>query len=65
MRITRSSENKMVAGVCAGIAESVGLDAALLRILFVFCTVFGIGSPIIIYLILSVVLPKQDLWDAQ
>ena len=37
-------------GVCAGLSDYFGLDATLVRILFVLGTLFGFGSLILVYL---------------
>ena len=59
-RLTRS-ENKMIAGVCAGIAEYFGWEVTLFRIAFVFVSVLSAAFPgIIAYLVLWVVMPRPD-----
>ncbi|MBU2698191.1 PspC domain-containing protein [Nocardioides sp. WV_118_6] len=49
-RLTRRQDNKMVAGVCSGIADHFGVDPTLVRILLVAAVVFGFGTGIILYL---------------
>jgi phage shock protein PspC (stress-responsive transcriptional regulator) len=56
-KLRKSSADKMIAGVCGGIANSLGWDATIIRIIFVVLTVIGWGTPIIIYLILALVMP--------
>ena len=46
-------------GVCAWLSDKFGLDVGGLRILFVAATVFGFGSPIIIYFILYLIKPSE------
>lgn len=58
--LRRSSTDKMVAGVCGGWAELLGIDAAILRILLVAATIFGIGFPILLYAICWIVMPEDD-----
>lgn len=58
-RLTKSSSNKMLFGVCGGIAEYWGWDATIVRIIFVIATLFGMGSPLIIYLVLAVIMPRR------
>ncbi len=59
-RLTRS-ENKMIAGVCAGIAEYFGWEVTLFRIAFVFVSVLSAAFPgIFAYLVLWVVMPRPD-----
>jgi phage shock protein C len=56
-KLQRSS-NKMIAGVCAGIAEYLGLDITLVRILYVLISVFSAGFPgLLVYVILWFVMP--------
>ena len=52
------SERKIL-GVCAWLADKFGLDVGGLRILFVAASIFGFGSPIIIYLILYLLKPSN------
>ncbi len=47
----------MLAGVCGGLADYLGWDSTIIRILFVVCALIGVGSPILIYLILAIVFP--------
>lgn len=57
----KRSANKMLAGVCGGLAEYLGMDATILRILYAVVTFFtGIGFGLIIYLILALLMPKAE-----
>jgi phage shock protein C len=44
-----------IMGVCAGIADYFGWDVTLVRVGFVAAAIFGIGSPVILYLIIGIV----------
>jgi phage shock protein PspC (stress-responsive transcriptional regulator) len=44
-----------IMGVCAGIADYFGWDVTLVRIGFVAAAIFGIGSPVILYLIIGII----------
>jgi phage shock protein C len=56
-KLQRSS-NKMFAGVCAGIAEYLGLDVTIVRVAYVLVSIFSAGFPgLIVYLILMFVMP--------
>lgn len=56
-RLQRSS-NKMVAGVCAGIAEYLSLDVTIVRVAYVLISIFSAGFPgLVVYLILMFVMP--------
>ena len=50
---------RKILGVCAWLADKFGLDVGGLRILFIAAAVLGLGSPILIYLILYLVKPSK------
>ncbi len=57
--LQRSRTNKVIAGVCAGLADWLGWDPTLVRILYVIISVFSAAFPgILVYLILWLVMPK-------
>lgn len=55
-RLSRSN-NKMIGGICAGIAEYLGLDPTIVRIVWVLLFFFA-GFGVILYLILWIIMPK-------
>lgn len=58
-RLYRSMNNKMIAGVCGGVAEYFGLDPALVRLgWIVFCALGGSG--VLAYIIAAIVIPKAS-----
>ena len=60
MALHRSRRNRMIAGVCGGIAESLGWDVTMVRLLYVLVSIFSAAFPgIIVYLILWVVAPES------
>ena len=60
-RMTRSSTNAMLAGVCGGLGVYLGMDATLVRILVVLVTFFTAIVPgILLYIILALVIPRDD-----
>ena len=50
---------KKLAGVCAWLANKFELDVTIIRLVFVIATIIGIGSPILIYLVLWLVKPND------
>ena len=54
-RLTRSTTNKMIAGVCGGLAEYFGISSTRVRWAFV-VLIFGPGE--IVYIALWILLPK-------
>lgn len=58
--LTRSRTNKMIAGVCGGLGNRFGMDATIVRILYVLASVLTVAFPgIIVYLILWVLIPEE------
>ncbi|GAB3791464.1 PspC domain-containing protein [Dyella agri] len=57
-RLCRSRQNRMLAGVCGGIAEYLGWDPTLVRVAWIILTLLG-GSGILIYLIFWLVMPES------
>jgi signal transduction histidine kinase len=52
----RSSESRVLAGICGGISQTTGIDATLLRIGFVLVGLFG-GFPVLIYALAWLIVP--------
>jgi phage shock protein PspC (stress-responsive transcriptional regulator) len=58
--LTRSRHNVMIAGVCGGIAEWLGWDPTLVRVLYIVGSIVSVGFPgTIVYLILWAVMPRE------
>jgi phage shock protein C len=55
----RSRQDRMLGGVCGGLARYLGVDVALMRVLLVVLTVFGVGAGAIGYLIAWIVVPEE------
>jgi phage shock protein C len=60
--LKRSRDQRVIAGVCGGIAEWLGWSAGTTRLLYVLITLFT-GVPAILYLVLWVVMPERDRDD--
>ena len=57
-KLTKSFNNKKIAGVCGGIADYFDLDPTLVRVGFIFLTLISTGFPgILVYIILAFVMP--------
>jgi len=60
-KLTRSSRQKMIAGVCGGLAEYFGLDVTIVRVAYVLISVISVAFPAILaYIILMFVMPPPD-----
>jgi len=56
-RLVRNVQDKKIAGVCAGLADYLDIDATLIRGLWILFTLLG-GSGILAYLILWLIMPE-------
>lgn len=55
----RSRTARMIAGVCAGLAEEFGISVTIVRLAFLLGTLLGGGMGLVIYLVLWVVMPYR------
>ncbi len=67
----RSRRGKMIAGVCAGLAQQFGLPVTALRLAAIILTLLGAGWGIIVYVALWVIMPyrptrveSRDAWES-
>ena len=58
-KLYRSDENKMLAGVCGGIAEYFGVDPTLIRLAWVVFSLLG-GSGLLAYILAAIIIPRYD-----
>lgn len=58
--LRRSRTDRMLGGVCGGIAEQIGVDAAILRIALVAATLLGFGAGAVIYLACWLLMPEAE-----
>ena len=57
---TRRADVRMIAGVCAGLAERFGISVTVLRLAFVIGAIFsGFGPAVILYVVLWVIMPVE------
>ena len=61
--LVRNLENKVIFGVCAGVAEHFGWNVSTLRLLWFVLAFVGLGSPVLFYIILLIVMPAQKKKD--
>ncbi len=55
----RNTEGKMLAGVCAGLAEQFGVSVTIIRLAFVLGVIIGWGMGLVLYLALWVIMPVR------
>jgi phage shock protein PspC (stress-responsive transcriptional regulator) len=58
-QLTRSTSNRMIAGVCAGLGEFFGIDPTIVRLVAILAFFTGFGGIAIVYLIMALVVPEQ------
>ena len=59
-RLKRSINDKMLAGVCGGLADYFDVDPTIVRLLFALAVIIG-GTGILAYLIMWIIVPKESL----
>lgn len=63
-KLYRSTENKVIAGVCGGIAEYFDIDPTLVRLAWVLFCVLG-GSGVLAYLVAALIIPERPVGELQ
>jgi phage shock protein PspC (stress-responsive transcriptional regulator) len=60
-KLARSRQHRMLFGVCGGIADWIGWDPTLVRVLYVLASVLSAAFPgMLVYLILWLIMPESD-----
>ena len=59
-KLYRNTENKMLAGVCSGIADYFDIDPTLVRLGWVLFSLLG-GSGLLAYIIAAIVIPEYPM----
>ena len=58
-KLCKSNTNKMVAGVCGGVAEYLGVDPTVVRLVWVLFTALG-GSGLLAYILAAIIMPEAE-----
>lgn len=58
-RLYRSREERMIAGVCGGIGEYLNVDPTLIRLIFVVLGITSIGTWLLIYLVMAIIISEE------
>jgi len=65
-RLRRSKKNRVIAGICGGIGEYFDIDPVIVRVAYIFISIFSIAFPgILTYLILWIIIPEQSSENTQ
>ena len=57
-KLSRSTDDRWLGGVCGGLAQYFNIDAILIRILFIILGLIGLGG-VLLYVILWIIIPEQ------
>jgi phage shock protein PspC (stress-responsive transcriptional regulator) len=57
-RLVRRTDDRMVAGVCSGVADYLGVDVTMVRLVTVLGAVFGFGTFVVAYVVAWLLLPE-------
>lgn len=57
-KLYRSMSNKMICGVCGGIAEYINIDPTVVRLLWVIFSIFGVG--VFVYIVAAIIMPIKQ-----
>ena len=57
-KLYRSQDDRMIAGVCGGLAEHFGIDPTWMRLIFILCALLG-GAAFLLYIILWIIVPVK------
>ncbi|MCI4063898.1 PspC domain-containing protein [Micromonospora sp. R77] len=58
-KLVRPRQGRMLAGVCAGLAQRFGMSAGMIRLLFLLSLLLP-GTQVIVYLVLWILMPNED-----
>lgn len=59
-KLYRSSNDKIIAGVCGGIAKYFGLDVSLVRGIYILLSIFTSFSGVLVYIVLWLIMPEDN-----
>lgn len=59
-RLFRNEHDKVLAGVSSGIAEYMEVDVTIIRLLFVLSTIFLVGTGVLVYIVMWIVVPVNN-----
>ncbi|TJX13865.1 PspC domain-containing protein [Tissierella creatinini] len=59
-KLTRSKNDKIIFGVCGGLAEYFNIDAIIIRIIWFILSIPSFGTLTIVYLLCGIIIPEGD-----
>jgi len=61
--LRRIKKNRWFAGICAGLGKHFGIDPIVWRLIFIIGTLFTVFPFVLTYIILWIVIPKEEIND--
>ncbi len=58
-QLTRNPDDKLIGGVCSGVADYLGMDVTLVRLLTVVGAILGVGSLVVAYVVAWILMPER------
>lgn len=58
-KLYRTTDDKMIGGVCGGLAKYFGLDSTLVRVAYALLSICTAFSGVLVYLVLLVIMPEE------
>ncbi|MDR1776010.1 MAG: PspC domain-containing protein [Actinomycetes bacterium] len=58
-KLYRNTDNRMIGGVCAGLADYFAIDPTIIRLIAAALLLCGVGSPVLVYIIMWIVIPER------
>ena len=63
-KLTKSATDRQVSGVLGGISEYFGIDSTIVRVIFLISVFAGVGSPVLLYILMAVLMPEPGRSDS-
>ena len=57
--LKRNQDDTWLFGVASGLADYFGVDATVVRVIFIITAVLGFGSTLLVYLLLAILIPER------
>ncbi len=62
-KLYRSRTDRKICGVFGGLAKYLGIDSTILRLVYIFLSLFVLSFPIIIYFVCALIIPEEPVGD--
>lgn len=59
-KLTRSATDRMLCGVCGGIAKYLNIDTTVIRLIWAILSIGSIGAGVVLYFIAAIIMPMEE-----